>query len=151
VNLQLSTRYGLYAAAELARARAREPLTVGTVAAKYGFPEAALAKVFQHLVRSGIAVGTRGSGGGYHLSRPPSEITLLEVIEAFEAVGSPGTCLFDGTSADGCATPAECALRLVFDEVDETIRTTFAAISLETLVAKRRAVASERGARGEHP
>ena len=96
MNLQLSTRYGLYAAAELAKAREAEPLTVARVADVYGFPEAALAKVFQRLVRQGIAVGTRGSGGGYHLSRSPSEITLLEIIEAFEAVGSPDVdALFD--------------------------------------------------------
>ena len=138
MNLQRSTRYGLYAAAELARGEGGEPLAVARVAATYGIPEAVLAKVFQRLVREGVAVGTRGAGGGYHLARPASEIALLEVVEAFEPVGSPGTCLLQGSSARCCEQPAACVLRQVFDEVDDLNRTTLAAISLATLVGPRR-------------
>lgn len=141
MNLQRSTRYGLYAAAELARREGDEPLAVGRVADTYGIPEAVLAKVFQRLVREGVAVGTRGSGGGYHLARPASEITLLDVVEVFEAVGSPGTCLLEGSSARCCEQPASCPLRQVFDEVEDLNRTTLAAISLATLVGRRRPAA----------
>lgn len=134
MNLRRSTRYGLYAAAELARSAPGEPLTVARVAEVWGIPVPVLSKVFQQLVREGIAIGTRGSGGGYHLARPAAEISLLRVIEAFEPVGEPGACVLRGTSALCCDRPGECPFRRVLDEVDEITRTTFASISLETLI-----------------
>lgn len=137
MRLRRSTRYGLYAAAELARAAEGETVTVGRVADAYGMPEAALAKAFQRLVREGIARGTRGSGGGYQLASTPAEVSMLQVVEAFEPVRSAGTCVLAETSARCCDDPAACPLRGVLDEVDDTARTTFAAISLETLIRPR--------------
>ena len=59
MNISKSTRYALYAAAEMARA-GDAPTTVAAVAERYRIPEGALAKVFQQLVRAGLATGTRG-------------------------------------------------------------------------------------------
>lgn len=79
-----STRYGLYAAMEMARACPEASVSVSQVASRYAIPVTVLAKVFQHLVRSGIAIGTRGARGGYSLARPASQLTVLDVIEAIE-------------------------------------------------------------------
>ena len=73
-----STRYSLYAAAEMAMA-GEGLVTVAAVAKRYGIPEGALAKVFQQLVRSGLATGTgrtpdssvEGSGTGGVLGGAP--------------------------------------------------------------------------------
>ena len=54
-----TARYALHAALEMALA-GDQPVTVAGVAAQLGLPQTALAKVFQQLVRSGLAVGTRG-------------------------------------------------------------------------------------------
>ena len=83
MQINKSTRYALYAAVEMARARDRQ-VTAGEVADRYSIPATVVPKVFQQLVRSGIAVGTRGSGGGYRLSRPSSRLTVLDIVEAFE-------------------------------------------------------------------
>jgi Rrf2 family protein len=133
LTLNKSTRYALYAAMEMARAGA-EPVTVGQVAGRYGIPGTALAKVFQQLVRSGIAVGTRGIGGGYRLARPRSRITVLDVIKVFEPPRSEGQCLLADGSGGACVEPPDCRLRRLFDEVDELVRCTYESISLETLV-----------------
>ncbi len=61
-----------------------EPVTVAGVADRYGMPRTALAKVFQQLVRAGLALGTRGVGGGYRLARPAPQVSVLDVISAFE-------------------------------------------------------------------
>lgn len=132
VSLNKSTRYALYAALELARADAGEPVPVAWVAERYGIPEGPLAKVLQQLVRAGLAVGTRGAGGGYRLTRPASEITVLDVIAAFEPPREPGACLLDDTGAD-CHVLGTCRLRRLFDEVDDLARATFASTTLETL------------------
>jgi len=137
VNLQKSTRYALYAAMEMARANEGDQLTAARVAERYAIPGAVLAKVFQQLVRAGVAVGTRGTGGGYQLSRKPSEVTLLDVIDAFEPSNAPGGCLLTDRENEGCDLFTECELQQVFDEVDELVRCTFASITLETLVSRR--------------
>jgi Rrf2 family protein len=137
MNPQLSTRYALYAGLEMAEAGVERQVTVGEVAAKYRLPPAALAKVFQRLVRSGLAVGTRGSAGGYRLARPPAEITVLEIIEAFESPRRPGVCLLDSRAPETCDHGPDCRIRHLFDEIDEQARATFASVTLATLVAPR--------------
>ena len=133
VSLNKSTRYALYASLELARAAPGEPVPVSWVAERYRIPEGPLAKVLQQLVRAGLAVGTRGVGGGYRLTRDPSEISVLEVIAAFEPPRPPGSCLLD-EGGDDCRVLGTCRLRRLFDEVDDLARAAFASTSLETLV-----------------
>ena len=123
MTLKKSTCYALYASLEMARAGKGVPVTVSRVAARYEIPVAVLAKVFQQLVRGGVAVGTRGTGGGYSLSRSPSELTVLDVIRVFESVPQ--------------AAQHQGPLRKLFEEVDEQVRCTYASVTLETLAGNR--------------
>ena len=133
MNLNKSTRYALYAAMELTSVDDSRTVTVAGVAVRYGVPEGALAKVFQQMVRAGIVVGTRGVGGGYRLARHPSEITVLDVIRCFEPTRAPGRCLLSDATTD-CGSYPTCRLGRLFDEVDQMVQSTYASISLETLV-----------------
>jgi len=146
-----STRYALYAALEMTLAGDGNQVTASGVANRYRIPEGALAKVFQRLVRAGIAIGTRGGRGGYQLARSPSRVTLLEVISVFQPLRPPGRCLIDGAAEARCADEAECRLRDLFDEVDELVRSTFASVTLETLARRgaRAGGASTRNVIGE--
>lgn len=135
MNLNKSTRYALYAAMEMA-ADPERAVTVAGVARRYRVPAGALAKVLQQLVRSGLALGTRGVGGGYRLARRPSVVTVLDVLNVFEPPRTPGGCLLSELPAD-CDLAHACRLRQLFDEVDEVSRNTFASITLETLVGRR--------------
>ena len=142
MTITKSTRYALYAAAEMAQAGAGL-VTVAGVAARYGIPEGALAKVFQQLVRSKLAVGTRGIGGGYRLARPASKITVLDVLQVFERPREPGVCLLHDNPGTPCPGMSTCQLHWLFSEVDELVRCTYESVTLETLVkrAQRRAPA----------
>ncbi|MCK6479068.1 MAG: Rrf2 family transcriptional regulator [Planctomycetes bacterium] len=128
MRLPRSGACALRAAMEMALA-GPDPVTVAEVARRHAIPPTALAKVFQRLVRAGIAVGHRGVGGGYRLSRDPSAITVLEVIEVFEPIHprEPG----GGAAGEGLV---ERRLRALLGEVDETVRCTFASVTLATLV-----------------
>jgi Rrf2 family protein len=153
MRLNKATHYGLFAALEMARIENGEVVTVAEVAGRYELPEGVLAKVFQQLARAGIAVGTRGVGGGYRLARAPSDLTVLDVIDALETgdgklfsrpesagddipsrrpgLGNenPGTA---GSDPDRLPSPAR-GLERLFREVDDLSRATFASTSLETL------------------
>jgi len=150
MRLSKATRYALYAAMELAGADGEGQVTAGEVAGRYGIPATVQAKVFQQLVRSGLAVGIRGSGGGYRLAGRPSRVTVLDVIEAMEPRRDPGGCLLHDADPAQCPRQPDCRLRDLFDEVDELARCTFASITLETLVRRPRP-AGESPLRGRFP
>jgi Rrf2 family protein len=63
--------------------------------------EAHLSKVLQRLAHLGLVRSTRGPGGGFMLSRPADEITLLEVYEAVEGPLAPSNCLLDAPVCRG--------------------------------------------------
>ncbi|HLF57632.1 MAG TPA: Rrf2 family transcriptional regulator, partial [Thermoanaerobaculia bacterium] len=80
MSYQRSTRYALYAAIEMAAAPANRLVTAAEVATKYALPPTVLAKIFQRLARAGLAIGARGTTGGYRLARPAAEVSVLEVV-----------------------------------------------------------------------
>jgi len=52
-----------------------------------------LGKVMQRLSRQGFVTSRRGPRGGFTIARAPSEVTLLEIIEAVDGPLSAGKCL----------------------------------------------------------
>ena len=135
MTITRSTRYALYASAEMAMAGGGL-VTVTDVAARYGIPAGALAKVFQQLVRAGLAVGTRGIGGGYRLARPASTITVLDIMHVFERPRAPGACVLHDRPGEQCPQTSVCTLHWLFEEVDELVRSTYESVTLETLVRR---------------
>ena len=135
MSLSKSTRYALYAAAEMALA-GDAPTTVGAVAERYGIPEGALAKAFQQLVRAGLATGTRGIGGGYRLARPASKITVQDVIRVFEPRREINGCLLHDRPGRPCPKAESCRVKWLFIEVDELVRSTYESVTLKTLVRR---------------
>ncbi len=128
-----STRYALYAAVEMAAAPPTTFVTAAEVAERYQIPATVLAKVFQQLVRAGVALGTRGSGGGYQLAQDASRLTMLDIIEVFEPTPTLGACILQDPADHSCPRRGTCRIRRVFDEVQEQVRSTYASITLETL------------------
>jgi Rrf2 family protein len=133
MTLSKFSRYALYAAVEMARA-GDEPVTVAQVAGPHGIPHTALAKVLQQLVRAGLAVGTRGIGGGYRLARPRSAITVLDVVSVFDPLRTPGNDLLHARAKGDASKPQAAALQRLFDEVDEGTRATLGSVTLDTLI-----------------
>lgn len=56
------------------------------------FSEAHLAKVMQKLVRSNLINSSRGPDGGFYLSKPPENISFLDVYESIEGKLMIGKC-----------------------------------------------------------
>lgn len=128
MRLSRGARHALLAAMEMARALP-DPVTAAEVARRHAVPPTAMAKVFQRLVRAGIAVGLRGVGGGYRLAAKPSEVTVLAVIAPFEGVPPPEP------AAPPPGDPlVEERLRALMDEVVGTVRSTLASVSLAALI-----------------
>ena len=81
--------YAVRALAELARRRQSTPVPIGEIARAREIPVQFLEGLFATLRRAGILQSQRGVKGGYTFNRPPTEITVLEVVELLE--GELGT------------------------------------------------------------
>jgi Rrf2 family protein len=82
--------YAVRALAELARRGQSTPVPIGEIARAREIPVQFLEGLFATLRRAGILQSQRGVKGGYSFARPPSEITVLEVVELLEGELGPG-------------------------------------------------------------
>ncbi len=89
--LSQTAEYALRAMACLAM-RPDELVAASTLAEETKVPPDYLAKVLQQLSNADLIRGRRGVGGGYRLTRPPSKINLLDVINAIDAIRRIETC-----------------------------------------------------------
>jgi Rrf2 family protein len=92
-------------------------------------PERFLLQILRNLVTHGILRSTRGVDGGYMLTRPPEEISLLEVIEAIE-----GPMNADNSAAEGLDDSTQIKLRTALVEITETSRQQLEAIKFSQLL-----------------
>ena len=76
--------YALRAAAELATVTDGSRLKREVLSARQDIPLEFLESVLLDLKRAGIVQSQRGAAGGFRLARPPSEISLADVIRAVD-------------------------------------------------------------------
>ncbi len=75
----------------------REAIAIAEVARRSELSLTQLEQLFVQLKRSGILRSQRGVGGGYLLTRPIAEVSLLHVVEAIDGqVGADTDALFNG-------------------------------------------------------
>lgn len=70
-------------------------------------PPRFLLKIVRYLTKAGIVKSYRGVDGGFSLARPPSAISLLDVIKAMEGPIAIHRCLEDREACSKNCT-AEC-------------------------------------------
>ena len=76
--------YAVRALTELARRGGSAPVPIGEIARARDIPVQFLEGLFATLRRAGILQSQRGVKGGYSFARPPSEISVLDVVELLE-------------------------------------------------------------------
>ena len=84
MKISKTTTYAILAVTYVAQHSKDGSVTVTTIAKEYDISVAYLMKVTQFLVRADILNSKQGPTGGHTLSRPASEISLLEIIEAID-------------------------------------------------------------------
>ena len=78
---------------------------------------------------------TRGSHGGYYLSRPPDKIKLLEIIEATEGSLYIVECI---KNPEICYRSENCVAREIWEEASEKFIEIFNSITLKDMVDRQR-------------
>jgi Rrf2 family protein len=83
MRISAKADYAVRAALELAAAE-DPPVTAERIADAQGIPLKFLENILVDLRQGGVVTSQRGPEGGYRLERPPSEITLADVIRAVD-------------------------------------------------------------------
>ncbi len=127
------TRKGDYAVRAVVAIAAAHPhrRKAGDISATMAIPRTFLSRVLATLVSSGVLDAAAGPSGGYTLTRPPEEITLLEVVEAAEGPLELTECVLRGGP---CAWEDRCAVHDTWLQAQEAFGARLAATSLADLV-----------------
>jgi len=96
-----STKYAVMALIELAARGNNRPVQIKEISESTGIPRYFLAKLVQTLVKADILSSAKGKGGGLRFARPPSQISLAEVVRAIDGEGALQNCIFGLERCDG--------------------------------------------------
>ncbi len=132
VLIPQTVEYALRVAVRLAM-NSSARMTHQSLAEATRVPPRYLYKVLQALGRAGLVESRAGPGGGYHLTRPPHEIALLDVVRAVGAVERIRSCPLGLDRHRGQL----CRLHQELDAAVAAVEQAFARVRLSELVANR--------------
>lgn len=124
-----TVEYALRAVVHLANESPRHS-TTEQIAEATKVPKAYLSKVLQGLNRSGIVHSQRGIRGGMSLGKEPTQLTLLEVVNAVDPIKRIETCPL-GFGAHG---ENLCGLHKKMDEALALVEESFKSTTLAEML-----------------
>ena len=96
-----------------------------SIAAACGVTPKFTLKILSKLCAGGITKSYKGANGGYVLNKPPSEITLLEVVEEIYGSLRLGSC-----EEKNCTHPEGfCRFRETFEGISDYMRDTLSKVT----------------------
>jgi Rrf2 family iron-sulfur cluster assembly transcriptional regulator len=121
--LDLSLNYGI------------RPITLADISDRQGISLSYLEQLFANLRRQGLVSSSRGPGGGYRLSRPADEVTVLDVITAVDEKVDATKCEGKGN----CANGGKCLSHEIWQSLSDQIRLFLGGITLGEVVKNHQA------------
>jgi len=87
------TEYAIRGLSEMAMRGNDGRIMLDELVAGTNLPRDFMAKVFQRLVHAGLLRSAKGRGGGFSLSRPAHQITMMQIVEAIEGAQMVDRCV----------------------------------------------------------
>jgi Rrf2 family protein len=130
--MRLSTKgeYASRAMLELSLRYDQGPLHIREISEAQNIPRRFLEQILLLLKRAGHLKSRKGQKGGYILSKPPSAITVAEVIRVIDGPLAPIDCV-SVMAHEPCPMEGACGLRWLWKDVRDAVagileKTTFA-------------------------
>jgi Rrf2 family protein len=98
-------------------------------------PESFLSKVLQRMVAQRLITSWRGGGGGFELAIQPSQVSVLNVVEAIDGPIHLNLCV---PGASGCERSLACAVHPVWVEAREALTKVLGRATMNRLARKRK-------------
>jgi Rrf2 family protein len=106
-------------------------ISLREIASRLKLSENYLRQLFMDMRKAGLIDSVRGVGGGYFLNAHPTQISILDIIEAVEGDIFIVKCLSGNVECDrltGCTT------RTIWDRLNEAIRDKLNNLTLQELI-----------------
>ena len=132
MKLTTKGRYAVTAMLDLGLHYDQGSVTLSDIARRQGISLSYLEQLFAKLRRGGLVDSVRGPGGGYSLSRPPSGISVAEIIIAINEN-------IDATRCGGernCQGDEPCLTHQLWEDLSVRIYDFLSGITLADLVAR---------------
>jgi len=131
MRLTTLSRYGTRALFDIAYYGQGEAVRASEISKRQNISLNYIGQIFLKLKRAGLIKSHRGRSGGYVLSSPPEDVTLLSIIEAVEGPISLVTC--SGNDKE-CAFMDSCVTHDIWVEASKIVGDYFGNITLQNLV-----------------
>ena len=100
------------------------------IAREQDIPKHFLSKILQLLVREKLLYSMKGPTGGFRLTRPPDEITLIEIVDAIDGLDIFHQC---GIGFKTCDDQNPCPIHHDYKVIRERVNHLFSTKTLEAL------------------
>lgn len=140
MKISAQEEYGLRCLVQLANLGENESLTLPQIAELEGISVANAGKLMWLLNKAGFVSATRGTKGGYSLSRPATEIYLSEVIKVLEQDEIDNHCEGYKGILDSCVHKGDCGIRSVIVGLHEVVHYALSQITLAQLIGSEETV-----------
>ncbi|MCJ7778983.1 MAG: Rrf2 family transcriptional regulator [Sedimentisphaerales bacterium] len=132
--IRRNTDYALRVMVSLARCYQNGSASTSTLASQEHIPYQLACKLMQKLHSDGLVESCMGPNGGFRLSRKPSKISVLEVIESIQGPLALNRCLL---SIDACPRQRSCTVRVKLTEIQRYVSSHLAGITLDELTRSK--------------
>ena len=112
-------------------AAADEVLSAQQLADRARLEVPTVSKVLKPLAQAGLVDAFRGAHGGYRLSRPASDISLIAIVEAMEGPLAMTECSLDDTS---CGIASQCGARANWRRINDVVADALRGVSLAQML-----------------
>lgn len=136
MKVSAQEEYGLRCLVQLANLSDGKSLTLGQIAELEGISAANAGKLLWLLNKAGLVQATRGTKGGYSLSRPANEIRLSEIIKVLEEDEIDRHCGSYTGILEKCVHKGDCGIRPVIVGLHEIVQEALSQITLAQLVGE---------------
>ena len=152
MRLTTKGRFAVTAMLDLALNATSGPVTLAGVSERQKISLSYLEQLFGKLRRRNLVESVRGPGGGYHLARDASEVSVADIIQAVEEPLDSTQC----GGRENCHGDQRCMTHDLWEDLNHTVHGFLAGVTLSHLVEKQRTkpinlVRHAKPARETHP
>ncbi len=150
IRITKLTDYGIVLLTHFARHPERLTRNAPEIAAAARLPLPTVSKILKILAREGLLVPHRGAKGGFSLARSPRDITVADIISAFEGPIALTECNTHG--ADRCGIESLCPVSTNWQRINRAVLDALSGVTLAEMASPRPALPpllASRGSRAE--
>ncbi len=139
LRINRQTDYAVRVVLALAKRGEGAKLSTSEIQQEMLIPPAFMSRIVAQLARTGLLNTFPGREGGLMLPRPAAQITLKDVVEAFEGPILLSACM-QAKSEDDCPFRANCPVRTKWGRVQVAMFREMASINFDDLAKESLAV-----------